>query len=143
MNSQMILEPVEVILSGEELAVYCENEKLFAELGFECSVNDNTIMITSVPGDVSWSEIEPLFLELLTQTRDMNAQIISKSKERLLYTISCKAAIKANMEISELEMNSLVKKVFNLKNINTCPHGRPIVISMSKKEIEKDFKRIV
>ncbi len=142
-NSQMILEPVEVRLSGEELAVYSENKKLFAELGFECSVNDNTVMITSVPGDISWSEIEPLFLELLTQTRDMSTQLISKSKERLLYTISCKAAIKANMEISELEMTSLVKKVFNLKNINTCPHGRPIVISMTKKEIEKDFKRIV
>lgn len=142
-NSQMILEPVEVSLSGEELAVYSENEKIFSELGFECSAGDNMVVISAVPGDIAWSEIEPLFLELLTQARDLNTQLISKSKERLLYTISCKAAIKANMEISEMEMDSLVRKVFNLKNINTCPHGRPIVISMSKKEIEKDFKRIV
>ncbi len=142
-SSQMILEPVEVRLSGEEAAVYLDNEKLFSELGFECEMSDNTVTITAVPGDIGWSETEPLFLELLTQARDMNAQLISGSKERLLYTISCKAAIKANMEISELEMNSLVTKVFSLKNINTCPHGRPIVISMSKKEIEKDFKRIV
>lgn len=56
---------------------------------------------------------------------------------------SCKAAIKANMKISELEMGKLVGKVFKLENINTCPHGRPIVIAMSKKQIEKDFKRIV
>lgn len=142
-NSQMILEPVEVRLSGAEMAAYSENVQLFSELGFECVVSDDVVMITAVPGDVAWSEVEPLFLELITQVCDMNTQLITKNKERLLYTISCKASIKANMEISEQEMNSLVAKVFNLKNINTCPHGRPIVISMSKKEIEKDFKRIV
>lgn len=142
-NSQMILEPIEVSLSGEETAVYCENRTLFTELGFSCEESGDKVVLTSIPGDIAWSEAEPLFLELLTQIRDMNNNIISKTKERLLYTISCKAAIKANMEIGEAEMESLVKKVFALENINTCPHGRPIVISMSKKEIEKDFKRIV
>ena len=75
--------------------------------------------------------------------REMKNSIISEKKERLLYTISCKAAIKANMKISEIEMEKLVAKVFKLENINTCPHGRPIVISMTKKQIEKEFKRIV
>ena len=73
----------------------------------------------------------------------MKQELISESKQRLLYTISCKASIKANMKISIEEMQQLVRRVFELENINTCPHGRPIVISMSKKEIEKDFKRIV
>lgn len=143
-TSQMIMIPVVIKLSGEELAVYKENQNDFFELGFECNADENNnISITSVPGDISWSEVEPLFMELLTQMRDMKQQLISETKQRLLYTISCKAAIKANMEIGEQEMTALVGKVFALKNINTCPHGRPIVISMSKKEIEKDFKRIV
>ena len=99
--------------------------------------------MTSIPTDVSWSDAEGLFLELLEQIENLRQDIISEKKERMLYTISCKAAIKANMKVSDIEMEELVRKVFNLKNINTCPHGRPIVISMSKKEIEKDFKRIV
>lgn len=142
--SQMILEPVEIKLTGREFAAYSEHTKLFEELGFEVSSDDESkVSISSVPGDISWSEIEPLFLELLTQVENMSSSIITEAKQRLLYTISCKAAIKANMHISEEEMSALVKKVFALKNINTCPHGRPIVISMTKKEIEKDFKRIV
>jgi DNA mismatch repair ATPase MutL len=142
--SQMILEPVEIKLSGTEAAVYKENEALFAELGFECVMNENeTVVISSVPGDISWSEIEPLFLELLTQVSDLKQQVIAADKERLLYTISCKASVKANMVMSEIEMTSLAQRVFRLENINTCPHGRPIVISMTKTEIEKQFRRIV
>lgn len=142
--SQMMLEPVEIRLSGEEFAVYTEHERDFYDLGFEITNDgESTVTISAVPGDISWSEVEPLFVELLTQAGNMNQQLLTYDKERLLYTISCKAAIKANMEISELEMQSLVERVFRLKNINTCPHGRPIVISMSKKEIEKNFKRIV
>ncbi|MGN0181800.1 MAG: DNA mismatch repair endonuclease MutL [Candidatus Ornithomonoglobus sp.] len=142
--SQMMLEPVEIKLSGEEFAVYAEHEKDFYDLGFEITNDgESAVAISAVPGDISWSEAEPLFIELLTQAENMNRELMSYDKERLLYTISCKAAIKANMEISEPEMKSLVERVFKLKNINTCPHGRPIVISMSKKEIEKNFKRIV
>lgn len=142
--TQMILEPIEVRLDAAETDIYSDNAELFRELGFETALGDNdTVIITAVPGDISWSEAEPLFSELLTEMAEMRNDVIAKSKERLLYTISCKAAIKANMRIGAEEMQSLVRKVFALKNINTCPHGRPIVISMTKKEIEKDFKRIV
>lgn len=142
--SQAVLEPIEVRLAADEWVTFKDNEKLFCNLGFECNAaDDDTIVITSIPSGISWSDTEPLFLELLTQMQDMKQQVIGKREERLLYTISCKAAIKANMKISEVEMRKLAERVFALENINTCPHGRPIVISMSKKQIEKDFKRIV
>ncbi|MBQ3425996.1 MAG: DNA mismatch repair endonuclease MutL [Clostridia bacterium] len=142
--SQMIMEPIEVRLDSIGTEVYEANAKLFSELGYETEMGTvNTVSITAVPGDISWSEAEPLFLELLEAMAEMKNDVIAKTKERLLYTISCKAAIKANMRISREEMHELVKRVFALKNINTCPHGRPIVIAMTKKEIEKDFKRIV
>ena len=67
----------------------------------------------------------------------------AEKKERLLYTIACKAAIKANHRLDEKEQTELVKKVLRLDNINTCPHGRPIMMSMTKKDIEKNFRRIV
>ena len=142
-TSQMLLMPVDVKLTATEAEMYRENEKLFSELGFEAQIDGDIVIISAVPGDIAWSDTEPLFLELLTCVGDMKNDIITERKQRLLYTISCKAAIKANMKISEKEMTELVRRVFALRNINTCPHGRPIVISMTKKEIEKDFKRIV
>ena len=63
--------------------------------------------------------------------------------ERALYTIACKSAIKANHNLTQQEMERLVRDILSLENINTCPHGRPIMISMSKREMEKQFKRIV
>lgn len=143
-TSQMMIEPITVHMQPSELTVYLENKDLFSQLGFDISVTkDGDVEIAAGPGDVSYSSIEPLFLELLTQAEEMKQQVIGAKKLRLLYTISCKASIKANMKMSELEMTRLAQRVFNLKNINTCPHGRPIVIAMTKKEIEKNFKRIV
>ncbi len=140
---QMILEPIEFRLSADECAVYEDNAQSFKEFGFECALADDNMSITAIPGDIGWSQGETLFMELLTQMSELKNSVISEKKERLLYTISCKAAIKANMKVSKEEMEKLASKVFALKNINTCPHGRPIVISMSKTQIEKDFKRIV
>lgn len=143
-TSQMLLMPVEIHLSGEEAALYEENSELFYNLGFDVELKDNNnIEIKSVPGDMGYGETEDLFIELLTQVGDMKNDVIANDMQRLIYTIACKASIKANMEMSGQEMENLVSRVFALENINTCPHGRPIVISMSKKEIEKDFKRIV
>ena len=141
--SQMILEPIEIKLHPSELAIYELNKEEFPQLGFECSLDGDVLSVTAIPTDVSWSDAEPLFIELLSQMDELKMSVMSEKKERLLYTISCKAAIKANMKVSDLEMQTLVRKVFALENINTCPHGRPIVISMTKKQIEKDFKRIV
>lgn len=141
--SQMIMEPIEVKLDPNETEIYESNKEQLREFGFEALLSGDTLILTAIPGDISWSDGETLVLELLSQMGDMKNTVISEKKERLLYTISCKAAIKANMKISDIEMEKLVGKVFRLENINTCPHGRPIVISMSKKQIEKDFKRIV
>lgn len=140
---QMILEPIEIKLHPTEREVYEENREQIRQLGFECTADGDILTVTAIPGDISWSDGEPLLLELVSQMQEMKNSVISAKKERLLYTISCKAAIKANMKISVVEMEKLVAKIFALENINTCPHGRPIVISMSKKQIEKDFKRIV
>ncbi len=142
--SQMLLEPISIKLSPVEMGGFYENEDVFASLGFECvEFGKNTVLIRSVPCDVDFGDVEELFVELLTQCQNQKNELISQKSERLTYTIACKAAIKANHSMSMPEMSALVKEVFKLKNINTCPHGRPIVISMSKREIEKEFKRIV
>lgn len=142
--SQILIEPVAVNLTPQEMQSYRDSAELFADMGFECDeFGENAVIIRSVPGGVELGEVEPLFTELAAQSEEHKKELITDRRERLLYTIACKASVKANMRMSAEEMESLVRRVLRLKNINTCPHGRPIIITMSKKEIEKEFKRIV
>ena len=142
--SQILIEPVAVNLTPQEMQSYRDSAQLFTDMGFECDeFGENAVIIRSVPGGVELGEVEPLFTELVAQSEEHKKELITDRRERLLYTIACKAAVKANMRMSAEEMESLVRRVLRLKNINTCPHGRPIIITMSKKEIEKEFKRIV
>lgn len=142
-TSQMVLMPVEIKLTTSETDIARSNSDILTRMGFEFTIDGENVSISAIPAGVGWSDCEELFVDLIGEIGENRQQIIDEKLERMLYSISCKASIKANMHITHTEMEKLVEKVFALKNINSCPHGRPIVISMSKKEIEKDFKRIV
>ena len=139
-----MIVPIILDLSANEKAVYMQNQEFIKNIGFETEdFGNNSVIIRAIPTNTLYDDIEDLFIEILSQLEEYKKEIIAKKHERLLYTIACKAAIKANHKLSEEEQKDLVNKVFLLENINTCPHGRPIVISMSKKEIEKQFGRII
>lgn len=141
---QMLIEPAIVKMTGTEFSAFSDIKSTLYDMGFECDeFGDDEIIVRGAPDGLEASEIEGLILELVTNAGNMKHELISERNERMLYTIACKAAIKANHKLSKTEMEALVRDVLCLKNINTCPHGRPIIISMSKKEIEKEFKRIV
>ena len=141
---QILLEPVIIKLSGTEKAEFENSINVFEELGFEAEgFGENEIIVRATPPDVEWSDVEDLFLELLSQVGASKKELIGARLERMTYTIACKAAIKANMRLGIKEMESLVKEVLSLENINTCPHGRPITVVMTQRELEKMFKRIV
>ena len=142
--SQGLAIPVVIKLSSVELAAFLQNTEFFASLGFDAEDYGNgSVIVRSVPTSCLDTDVSEIFIEILSQLDDNKKEIITEKKERLLYSIACKAAIKANHKLSEKEQIELVKMVFSLDTINTCPHGRPIVVSMTKKEIEKTFKRIV
>lgn len=142
--SQQLLCGQTITLSAGEYEFAAQNKDLFLKLGFEFEMLDfKKVMINAVPLPLCDMETESLFVEILNEAMDNKKQIISADYERMLYTVTCKAAVKANRALSQPEMHELVKKVFELDNINTCPHGRPIIVSFSKTEIEKQFKRIV
>jgi len=144
MYPQMLLEPAIVRLGGAEESVFEENADFFAEIGFEAEpFGGGQVIIRTSPPDVDAGDTEDLFVELLSELIKSKKEVISAKKQRLLYTIACKAAVKANHRLNTQEMENLLKGVLSLENINTCPHGRPIMISMTKKELEKQFKRIV
>lgn len=142
--SQMLIEPAIINLREDDFAVFCENKEIFAETGFECDeFGEDAIIIRSAPCDVEAGDVEQLAEELIFNIKNLKKQLISEKKECIIYSVACKSAIKANNKLTVGEMESLVRRVLQLKNINTCPHGRPIIITMSKKELEKEFKRIV
>lgn len=144
MMPQMLIEPVIITLSGAETEAFSENAEMFNEMGFEADIfGENTIIVRSVPGEIELGEVEDCMRELIEQAQSLKKELISEKKQSLMYSVACKSAIKANMCLGEEEMKSLVRRVLRLENINTCPHGRPIIITMSKKELEKEFKRIV
>lgn len=140
--SQLLIEPVIITLTGSEYEAFSQIRDTLNGMGFDCDdFGDNTVSVRAVPGDVDLGEVEDLVLELIGAY--YKKEVITERNQRLLYTIACKSAIKANHRLSLEEMRELMRNVLRLKNINTCPHGRPIIITMSKKELEKEFGRIV
>lgn len=142
--SQGLAIPVVVKLSSTEFPIFEQNADFISSLGFEAEdYGGGNVIIRSIPNAMVSDDIPETFVEIVQQLADNKREIITEKKERLLYTIACKAAIKANHRLDEKEQTELVKKVLRLDNINTCPHGRPIMMSMTKKDIEKNFRRIV
>ena len=133
-----------VTLSAAEYAWVTENQKALADLGFEFEEFGGTsVCLNTLPQQISLEDAESVFTELVGQMMSNKKDIISEQSLRALYTIACKAAIKANQALTEAEVYALIERVIALEAINTCPHGRPIMVSMTKHEIEKQFKRIV
>ena len=141
---QILLEPVVIRLGGAEFSAFESAGDIFESLGFDAEIfGESEVIVRAAPPEIDTGDVEDLFLELLSEFISSKKEIISAKLQRLTYTIACKAAIKANHILSTREMEGLVKNVFALDNINTCPHGRPITVVMTKKELEKKFKRIV
>ncbi len=103
----------------------------------------NSVIIRGVPyGSYYENEVEKkTFLDLLDIISTSAAESIDAIAEKIMYRMACKAAIKANMEISRIETIEMLKKLSKLQNPYTCPHGRPTAIKISKSELEKMFKR--
>ena len=143
-TSQMLLVPVVIDLSAAEMAAYSENAQNFADMGFELEeFGGSALLLRATPEPLSEEGLRSLVIELINQFAESRQEIISEKMQRALYTIACKAAVKANQKFDNKQLETLLKSVFALNNINTCPHGRPIIVTMSQKELEKEFKRIV
>ncbi len=139
---QTLMFPETVSLSTRESAVLKENTEKMSELGFDISeFGNNEFIIREIPEHMLEENIQNTvaeIIQLMTQNSDPNEWY-----SRALFTVACKSAIKANHTLSEAEMRALCDRALFDEKIRTCPHGRPIIISFSKKYIEKEFKRIV
>ena len=141
---QLLLSPIVVDLSPVEYSAAMENADLLSKLGFETDAfGESSIIIRALPYDMPEHEAKTLFEELVGDIASSKAVESIDRFEKALHTVACKKAIKGNRYLNTLEIEKLVKDVFEMGAINTCPHGRPISVSMTKYELEKQFKRIV
>ena len=142
--SQTLMPPIIVSLSGQEESIFREHENIFSELGFEIEAfGGNEYALRSVPVELYGCNEKEMFLEVLDELSDGMNKGNFRVVEEKIASMSCKAADKGNSRLSAMEMESLIKELLTLENPYQCPHGRPTIISMSKFEIEKKFKRIL
>ena len=143
-ESQYLSPPLIVSLNLQEEALLKANRKYFEDFGFEIEpFGGKEYCINAVPSNLYGLTEEELFLEMLdnlASEKDKDPLGIFASR---LATMACKAAVKGNHQMSDREANALIDELLTLENPYHCPHGRPTIISMTKTELEKKFKRIV
>lgn len=141
--SQQLLVPESVRLSPDELNFALENAEAFGKLGFELDAfGDCRILLRSRPRFMTNESAVDAFGEILNNWMQGGNNQRTERENRALKTIACKAAIKAGNINDDIELKTLVKKLIEDDDIHQCPHGRPVALSYSKKDIEKAFKRI-
>lgn len=142
--SQMLNPPIIITLSGKEESIFKEYMHHFEEMGFEIEAfGGNEYAIRGVPADLYGCGEGRLFTELLDELSDGPMKGTPNIIRQKIATMACKAAVKGNMPMGTLEMEALIDQLLALEDPYHCPHGRPTIISMSKYELEKKFKRIV
>ncbi|NLL01364.1 MAG: DNA mismatch repair endonuclease MutL [Clostridiales bacterium] len=145
-TSQMLMPPIVLTLSISEQEALKTNEEVFKRLGYEVEhFGGNEFSIRAVPADLYKLSDKNLFLEFIDEfTQEIGSR--RPNPESILEktaSMACKAAVKANHSFSAEEASSLIKELLSLDNPYHCPHGRPVIVSMSKYELEKRFKRII
>ena len=142
--TQSIMPPVILQTSAKEEQIILEHMDSFLQIGFEIEeFGDHTFCLRAVPVDLFGCSYQELFREVLDELMDgplTGAPDVVLDK---LASMACKAAVKGNMKISRQEAVKLIDELLTLENPYHCPHGRPTIISMTRQEVEKKFKRIV
>ena len=141
-SAQSLLQPIPVRLNPAAAGELLNNTALLEELGFEIEeFGENTLLLRQIPMDLSpdgaAEAVETLADDLLNGRRESKDTV----RDTLLHTVACKAAIKAGWKNDEKELLAVAEAVMAREDLKYCPHGRPICVSLSKKQLEKQFKR--
>ena len=142
--SQYLNPPILLTLTADEARVLEEHMSYFEKLGYVISgLGDRDYSISAIPTDLPELGKKDLLLEILDELTDEAGMTTPDTIYDKIASMSCKAAVKGNNRLSLMEADALIGELLTLENPYACPHGRPTIISMSKTELEKKFKRIV
>lgn len=143
-DSQNLMPPVIVTLSNPEAELLARYQEYFLQLGFEIEpFGGNSYAIRSVPCDLYGNLSDELLQEILNELASEQKPGTPLAISERIATMACKSAVKGNHRMDKAEMEELLEQLLTLDNPYHCPHGRPTMITMTKQELEKKFKRIV
>ena len=141
-SAQALLTPSPVRLSPEAAGELLANRELLEELGFEIDeFGENTVLLRQIPMDLDPAHAAETIEEMAADLLNGRQEKVTTVRDEILHTVACKAAIKAGWKNDEAELLAVAKAVMSRDDLKHCPHGRPICITLSKKQLEKQFKR--
>ena len=141
-ESQLLLTPVTVRLRPDACGALLSNQTLLETLGFQLEeFGDGTLILRQIPMDLSPNQAAEAVEELAAMLQTGHGLDPRTVRDNVLHTVACKAAIKAGWQTSDQELLALAGQVMANEDLKYCPHGRPICITLSKKQLEKQFKR--
>ena len=141
-NSQLMLIPEVVTLTHQEMEFVRENKEMLVNIGFDIEeFGENTLKINGIPDLEYRAKTTNIFLDILDEMLTNQRTSIKDIEERFIATVACKAAVKANMDLTRQEVDKLIQNLLSLNNPYTCPHGRPTTIKISREDL-KNFGKI-
>ena len=141
--AQTLLAPVPLHLPADEAEIIEENAALLSELGFEIEpVGETDYMIRAVPADMDAHDAAAAVEEICEKLSRGSEVKAESARDGILHTVACKAAIKAGWNTSIDELSRVAEEVLSGR-VKYCPHGRPVSVTLSRRELDKMFKRIV
>ena len=142
-SSQRLLVPLMIQLTPMETVTLQENKELLEGFGFEIeSFTTDTFALKAVPYILKEPSKVEFFMEILDKLEQEKIESLYDEKQNCIATMACKAAVKGHDFMTEIEAQGMIEQLLKLENPFSCPHGRPIIIEMTKYELEKKFKRI-
>lgn len=144
LSCQLLLAPVDVRLTYSQYDAVCEHIGQVRELGFDIETgNTPVIRVKGIPSVLDMCDAEDIAYELAKNLDENRHDPMPEILDDMLHTIACKASVRANDINSEKELKVILDRIFSDEKIRYCPHGRPVMFRLTKKELEKQFKRIV
>ena len=141
--SQTLLAPVTLRPDPGDCELLEQNGELLSELGFEIEpFGPGAYLLRAVPADILPGDGAPALEEILEKLRRGKAPDPAAARDELLHTVACKAAIKAGWDTGRQELERIVEEVLSGR-VKYCPHGRPVSAVLTRKDLDKMFKRIV
>lgn len=142
-ETQMLLVPVTVTLSKDEYSAVLENVDLLAKAGYRIEdFGNGMVILNECPTAVAQGDLASVVMELAGYLADNRRELIPEKLDWIYHSTACRAAIKAGDKTSDYELNIFVERLLNNPDIRYCPHGRPVLIELTKHDIEKNFGRI-
>ena len=139
LDSQQLLIPQKIEVSAVEKSIILENQETFSEFGFDIDqFSDNEMLLRAVPAFDFREDVKNVFHKLLEDLKDENE--IKDLRENIIISMSCKGAVKAGQKLDMEEMQNMVRRLHEVGKY-TCPHGRPIIVKLTKNDLDKMFGR--